>query len=82
MQKTIDLAVADLAAQLKVDASAITTVSAKSVEWPDKSDGCPQPGMSYPQIPVDGVFIVLSNKATTYEYHGGGSRTPFLCKKG
>ena len=82
LQATIDLAVADLAKQLQVDASAITTVSAKSVEWPDKSDGCPQPGMSYSQVPVDGVLVVLSNHGTNYEYHSGGSRTPFLCKKG
>ena len=82
LQATIDLAVADLAKELQVDASAITTVSAKSVEWPDKSDGCPQPGMSYSQVPVDGVQIVLSSNGTSYEYHSGGSRTPFLCKKG
>jgi len=57
----------------------VTVVSARMVQWPDRSAGCPQPGMVYPQTPVDGTLIELSVAGTTYRYHSGGSRAPFLC---
>ena len=81
LQPLVDQAVADLASRLKVDASKIDTVSAQAVSWPDGSLGCPQPGMAYTQVMVDGSQIQLSVNGTTYSYHSGGSRAPFLCQK-
>ena len=80
LQAQIDSAVSDLSGRLRVDASAISVVSAQSTVWPDRSLGCPQPGMVYPQVQVDGVLIVLSAQGTDYRYHSGGSRGPFLCE--
>ena len=81
LQGLVDQATADLASRLSVDASTIATVSAKSVTWPDGSLGCPRPGMNYIQVTVDGTLIELSANGTTYSYHSGGSRAPFLCQK-
>ena len=81
LQPLVDQAVADLATRLKIDASNIETMSAQSVSWPDGGLGCPQPGMAYTQVMVDGSLIQLSVNGTTYSYHSGGSRAPFLCQK-
>jgi hypothetical protein len=81
LQGLVDHAITDLATRLGVDRSSISTISAEAVVWPDKSLGCPQPGMAYTQVAVDGVVIALSVGGTTYRYHSGGSRSPFLCAK-
>lgn len=75
----VELALADLAGRLGLDPSTVTLASARSVVWPDRSLGCPQPGMVYPQTPVDGALIELVVDRRTYPYHSGGSRSPFLC---
>lgn len=74
-------AVADLAQRLGVDPSEVSVLSARSVTWPDRGLGCPQPGMAYPQVQVDGSRIELSARGILYAYHSGGSRGPFLCDK-
>ncbi len=76
----VDVAVADLAGRLRVDPASVAVVSARSMQWPDRSLGCPQPGMAYPQTPVDGALIELSVGGVAYRYHSGGSRGPFLCE--
>jgi hypothetical protein len=73
-------AVADLASRLGVDPATITTVSAALVSWSNSALGCPQPGMSYAQVPVDGAEIVLSSAGARYSYHMGGTTSPFLCE--
>ena len=75
----IEKAKEDLAKRLAINPSQIELVEAASVIWPDKSLGCPQPGLEYPQVQVDGILIRLRVGNNVYEYHGGGGRTPFLC---
>jgi hypothetical protein len=75
----VQTAVDDLADRLKVPAGEIAVLSAQPVVWPDGSLGCPQPGMVYPQVQVDGARIELAVRARMYAYHCGGSRGPFLC---
>lgn len=79
LQGLVDQAITDLAMRLDTDRASIQTVSANAVVWPDKSVGCPQPGMVYTQVSVDGALIELRVGGTTYAYHAGGSRSPFLC---
>lgn len=76
----VDIAVADLAQRLGVDAGQITVESATLKQWPDSSLGCPQPGMQYAQVLTDGALIVLAADGKTYKYHAGGSRPPFYCE--
>ncbi len=80
MQALVDQAKADLAKRLSISSAQVELVSISYVTWPDSSLGCPQPGMAYTQVTVDGTLIRLKAGGQTYEYHGGGSKLPFLCQ--
>lgn len=76
----VDMATADLAGRLGVEAATIEAVSAVLVTWPDSAIGCPLPGMEYLQAQQDGSIIELELDGTFYRYHSGGDQAaPFLC---
>jgi hypothetical protein len=54
-----EIALADLAHRLAVDAAAIVVVSSEDVTWSDGSLGCPEPGMRYTQALVNGTRVIL-----------------------
>jgi hypothetical protein len=72
-------AMEDLATRLKIERSSIELVRMEEVDWPDGSLGCPQPGMRYKQVVVNGTFIQLRAGGQVYNYHSGNTRPPFLC---
>jgi hypothetical protein len=72
---------AELAARLGVAVDQIALLEVRSVVWPDRGLGCPQPGMNYLQVPQDGVLIRFRAGGRVFAYHGGGSRPPFLCEQ-
>jgi hypothetical protein len=74
------LAKENLAERLNVSVDNIGLVEFALVTWGDPSLGCPQPGMKYKQVPVDGYLIRLAYEGQVFNYHGGGSRDPFLCE--
>lgn len=73
-------AVRDLATRLGVPHDRASVVRVVAVTWRDGSLGCPRPGMLYSQALVDGLLIELEVDGTTYEYHSGRGRAPFLCE--
>ena len=73
-------AIADLAARLGVDESAIAVVTTEEVTWRDGAIGCPEPGMAYTQALVPGVRVILEVDGVRYHYHAGGRRSIFLCE--
>ena len=73
-------AVADLAHRLGLPDDDVRVVALGAVTWSDRSCGCPQPGMRYPQVPVDGAYARLEGGGRSWHYHGGGGRAPFLCE--
>ncbi|MCB0110457.1 MAG: hypothetical protein KDE53_31265 [Caldilineaceae bacterium] len=77
----VQQAIADLAAQLGINADEIAVVEARNVTWRDGSLGCPQPDMMYTQVLIDGMEIVLAANGEEYHYHAGGDREPFLCEE-
>jgi hypothetical protein len=81
IQNWIDHAQEDLARRLGIATTEIELVSYESKEWSDSSLGCPQPDMKYAQVPQDGFLIILAAGDSSYNYHGGGSRPPFLCQQ-
>jgi hypothetical protein len=81
MGPLIEMAREDLAGRLSISADEIEVLEAKAVVWPDASLGCPQPGMRYRQVPMDGALIRLLVEGKVYEYHSGGGRDPFLCEQ-
>jgi len=76
----VEAAVEDLAGRLGVDPAEVTVVQALAVTWPDGSLGCPEPGMMYTQVLMDGSFVLLESGGRQYEYHGGDPL--FLCEPG
>jgi hypothetical protein len=72
-------ATADLSQRMAIQAANIEVVEIRSVTWPNAGMGCPQPGMAYKQVPVDGVLILLRANGQVYNYHSGNGREPFYC---
>ncbi len=66
---------ADLAGRLKVPAEDITPVSGEIRVFPDASLGCPEPGMNYTQVQVDGWVLTLRHAGRDYTYHTDLQRT-------
>jgi hypothetical protein len=81
LESLIDQAKEDLAQRLSMEIDEIEVLEAKAVVWPDASLGCPQPGMRYKQVPMDGALIRLQAEGKVYDYHSGGGRDPFLCEQ-
>jgi hypothetical protein len=79
--KLVTQAREDLAGRLGMAGNQIEVVEVPQVTWPDAGLGCPQPGMAYAQVQVDGLLIRLKAADRVYEYHSGGARPPFLCEK-
>jgi hypothetical protein len=77
----ITMATEDLAGRLSVGEGEIEVLEAIAVVWPNAALGCPQPGMDYRQVPMDGTLIRLQAEGEVYEYHSGGGREPFLCEQ-
>jgi hypothetical protein len=74
-------AIGDLAQRLNIDPADIGVIETRSIMWPDRSLGCPRPGMAYAQVPQDGALIRLQAQGREFAYHSGGGRAPFLCDK-
>jgi len=81
MQAMVDQAAQDLAKRLSVDPAQVELVEVSQVTWPDGGLGCPQPGMAYTQVQVDGLRIRLRVGEQVYSYHSGSGRPPFLCEQ-
>lgn len=65
----VQAAVNDLARHLNIPAEQVTVVHLEGVTWPDTSLGCPQPGMAYAQVLVEGYKVILEALGHRYEYH-------------
>jgi hypothetical protein len=81
LQRYVLQAEEDLARRTGIAIDQMTVLEVQPVTWPDGSLGCPQPGMAYTQVTVDGLLIRLHAGGRGYEYHSGGPRAPFLCEK-
>ena len=66
---SVRAAVNDLASRRKLAPDSVQVVSVMAEDWRDTSLGCPQPGMYYAQIIVQGYRIVLSAGGQQVEYH-------------
>ena len=74
-------AINDLAAKRQVAPEAVQVVSTSEVDWSDTSLGCPQPGMFYAQIIVQGYKIILSAGGQQVEYHADQRGRVVTCNK-
>jgi len=79
LDRYVQVAKADLATRLSIAPEVIELIEARSVVWPDRSAGCPQPGMAYPQVQSEGLFISLRAGGAVYNYHSRAGSDPFYC---
>jgi len=69
----------DLAVRLNVDPDAISLSGATPVTWRSGALGCPEPGMSYTEALVPGIWIMMRVGNTAYRYHAVPGSQPFYC---
>lgn len=79
-EKVVANAQADLARRLAIPAETIIVHSVETVEWPDTSLGCPQPGMMYAQVITPGYRVVLLAAGKRYTYHSDGQGRVVTCE--
>lgn len=68
----VELAVAQLGAQLDVNADAIHVERVEAVDFPDASLGVPDPDLMYAQVITPGFVIELTHDGRSYLFHGSG----------
>lgn len=81
-RKLASLASQDLSQRLDVDVSQVKVVQIETVEWPDSSLGCPQPGFDYLMVITPGYLIVLEAGGQQYQYHTDQTERAVLCPDG
>jgi hypothetical protein len=75
-----DPIIAEIAGLAGVPVDQVVVVSAEAVTFPDGGLGCPQPGMAYTQVLVDGYKVVATAAGKTYDYRGTGAGTFRRCE--
>jgi len=75
----IDFSKQDLATRLGLGVDAIKVSGATPVNWRSGALGCPEPGMSYADVLVPGIWIMLRVDNATYRYHAIPKGQPFYC---
>ncbi len=73
---------ADAARRSGQDPASVRLVSIETVEWPDTSLGCPEPGKFYAQVITPGYRIVVRAAGTDYDYHTDRAGNFVLCVRG
>jgi len=80
MKAMSDLARQKLAEELEIGVDQIQVVSADPTYWSDTSLGCPQPGMTYPQVMTPGYRVTLIVGSDLYTYHTDTKQTVVRCE--
>jgi hypothetical protein len=82
MQSIIRAALADAARRTGYDPSALQVIGAETVNWPDGSLGCPEPGMNYTLALVPGYRIRIQAGTEVLDYHASRRGSLVLCPAG
>ena len=78
----VSKAIKDLTGRMAITSDSIKILSVEDKTWPDSSLGCPQEGMMYMQMLVEGgKLIQLEVDGNVYNYHSGPNTDPFLCEQ-
>jgi hypothetical protein len=81
-QAILDPILKEAAALAKVSREQMVIVRAQSVIWSDGSLGCPEPGMMYTQILVNGYWVVIEAAGQKYDFRAGSAGNFRLCPGG
>jgi hypothetical protein len=77
----LEAVIADAADRAGVPTDRVHVIRAGSVQWRDGSLGCPEPGMMYMQMIVDGYRLEVEARGTTYDYRLDGQGHFVLCEQ-
>lgn len=77
----VQLAVNNLANDLKIAPERITVVSVEPREWSDSSLGCREPGKAYLQVITPGYQAILAANGQQYQYHTNNQDMAIRCPK-
>ena len=69
----------DAAARSGVARDQLVVARAEPVTWPDGGLGCPEPGMMYIQVLVDGYWVVVQTGKQELDYRGSERGVFRLC---
>lgn len=61
---------------------AVELVAAEPVVWANGGLGCPQEGVNYAEVQVEGSLITVEADGETFTYHTDGRRNFVLCRFG
>lgn len=72
----------NLSTEMGLSLDEIAILSTESMTWPNAALGCPQEGMAYAEVLVEGAIITLEAAGQQYTYHTGGTGSFVLCQDG
>ena len=81
-QAILDAILKEAAALAKVSREQLVIVRAQSVIWSDGSLGCPEPGMMYTQVLVNGYWVVIDAAGQKYDFRVDSRGNFRLCPPG
>ena len=76
---TTRAALADAARRSGLPVAQLAVLSAEAVTWSDGSLGCPQPGLTYTQALVPGLWIRIRAGTESLDYHASERGALFSC---
>lgn len=68
-----------LAADLDVSEAEVVSLGAMAVQWPSSALGCPEKGMVYLQVIIDGYLMYFQVGQSTYSVHADTSGNFVVC---
>lgn len=71
----------DAAQRTGADPATARVLRAEAVTWSDGSLGCPEPGMFYIQVLIDGYWVVVEIGGQTLDYRVGSHGAFRLCEQ-
>lgn len=80
-QEFVDAIIADLVERTGAVRTAVEVLPGEVVVWNGGALGCPQPGVMYTQVMVNGYWVVLGYDDKEFDYRAGNRESFFLCER-
>lgn len=79
-EAAIDLAISKVNEKIPVSRDTISNIRIRSIQWPDSSLGCAEPGVEYPQVVTPGYLVNFKADEKIYTINIGGNRA-IICDR-
>ena len=77
----LDSILEDVVERTGADPDVVDVLKAEEIVWRDGSLGCAEPGRNYPQAPVPGYWVILTNEGKRFDYRANDRGHFFLCER-